>query len=172
MPARAATKLLAIAAVVLAGAVGGCGDDKASPTCVTTQVEPQERPATAVERKAIVEIVREYLAGIRERDAKRYCSAFSESQRNFIAQSHGGDDCASGQRKAWRDAEGQFGAARIRRIYRTYARSAIVDVRVKGDSANAGLDVPPAAGPLSGADSVSLTREGGRWRIDDQIRSG
>jgi hypothetical protein len=135
-----------------------------------TQTEPTPRAATPAERRAIKEIVGEYLAGLRTRDAKRYCSAFSESQRDFIAQSHGGDDCPSGQRKAWKDAMGQLGESRLKRLYAAYARSKVFDIQVTGDRANAGLDVPPEAAPLS-ADSVTLSREGGRWRIDDELGS-
>ena len=65
---------------------------------------------------------------------------------------------------------GQFGESRLKRLYATYAKSEVFDIRVTGNSANAGLDVPPEAAPVS-ADSITLSREGGRWLIDDELGS-
>src|SRR5215213_5162811 len=165
-----------VAALVLAAVAGGCGDDgggddrpAASPT--TTHARPTPRRATAADRAAVKATVRRYLTALRTRDAKRYCSAFTESQRDFIASSQSAADCPSGQRKAWRAAEGQLGAARIDQLYSAYAKSEVFDVEVTRTSATAALDVPVAAGPLYGADTVSLSREGGRWLIDDEIGS-
>ena len=162
-----------VAAVALAAAAGcgGGSDERTSSAPVTTQTEPTERPATAAERKAVAATVHRYLSALRARDAKRYCSAFTQEQRDFIAQSHGGDDCASGQRKAWEDATGQFGRSQLKRLYAAYSKSKVFDVRVTGDRANAGLDVPPEVGPALSADSVTLSREGGRWLIADELGS-
>ena len=159
-----AVAALAAAALATPGCGGGGNDERRSGGATTSA--PAERPATADERRAIGEMVNLYLRALRERDAKRFCAAFSESQREFIANSQGANDCPSGQRKAWDAAVGQLGAERARRIYRAYGRSEVVDVRVTGDSASATLDVPAAAGPLSGADTVNLIRNGGRWRLD------
>jgi hypothetical protein len=159
-----------LAAAATAGGCGGGSSETDSSISTTTSNEQTERPATADERRAIKETVRLYLNAVRARDAKRYCSAFTQDQRDFIAQSQSADDCASGQRKAWEAATGQLGADRLKRLYAVYAHAEVMDVRVTGNSANAGLYVPPEAAPLS-ADSVSLTREGGRWLIDDELGS-
>lgn len=160
------------ATLALAAAAAGCGDDgdkRSSVPSTTTSAAPATHKATPADRRAVKATVRRYLDALRARDAMRYCSAFSQSQRDFIAQSQAASDCPAGQRKAWKAAEGQLGASRAKRLYAAYARSEIFDVEVKGDDATAGLDVPVAAGPLYGADSVSLSREGGRWVIDNEI---
>jgi hypothetical protein len=166
------TARLALACSALALAGAGCGDggdQKRSSVPATTPAAPTAHKATADERQAITATVHRYLSALKARDAKRYCSAFSQSQRDFIAQSQSADNCVSGQRKAWKAAEGQIGASRLSRMYEAYAKSEVFDVEVTGDDATAGLDIPVEAGPLYGADSVSLSREGGRWVIDNEI---
>jgi hypothetical protein len=161
------------ATLALATAAAGCGDDSekqsSAPSTTTTTSAAATHKATPDERRAVKATVHRYLSALKARDAKRYCSAFSQSQRDFIAQSQTADNCVAGQRKAWKEAEGQFGASRLSRLYAVYARSEVFDVEVTGDDATAGLDVSPEAGPLLNADSVSLTREGGRWVIDNEI---
>ena len=167
---------MVIAAAALAGTAVGCGGDAgsgdtspsaSSPT--TTRTAPARRPASAADRRAVRATVRLYLSALGALDARRFCSAFTQERRDFIAQSQSADDCVSGQRKAFKAAAGQLGETRARRVYGAYAKSEIFDIEITGRRANAALDVPPAAGPLFNADEVNLTLEGGRWLIAGAI---